>query len=195
MSTNLLRVIKGWLKRWFIPFGRMCLSILLLLLFITLVTYYLPFPSEIEPKTVSDILRTLVEIDGIFIGFSGIIFAQMFGSLMDQQNVFYSKLLDSPSKKAKVIEEYLDVLEKKKCDLAMAMTLDFIFLILSIFEALRQIGIISRYITRGASIIHAWAYLQGTFISTCFSIGIILVSVLMFYLDWTFLLNLKNKFV
>lgn len=196
IATNILsicysikpKITKKKILRWIVSFvkvifwaGIALLAIYLFLQWSASVVQY--FPAYTKAQTVSDILRSLVEVDGILLGFVGIVFAQMFGSLMDQQNTVYDKLLDETnrsSERSKAREKYLEVFEEKRNNLVFSMLFTFLLLIWSIFESLKQIADSS--MSDPTATIFTWKYIQTPMLLTIGGIAVLLLSVFAFSL-------------
>ena len=174
--------------RWFVSFVTVIfwagLALLIIYLFLqwsaSVVQY---FPVLTKAQTVSDILRSLVEVDGILLGFVGIVFAQMFGSLMDQENIVYEKLLDEAdreSQRFKAREKYLEVFEGKRNNIVFSMLFTFVLLVWSVFESLKQIADSS--MPDPTAIIFTWRYIQTSMLLTIGGIAVLLLSVFAFSL-------------
>jgi hypothetical protein len=182
------KITKEKIKRWIVSFvtvifwaGLALIAIYLFLQWTASVVHY--FPPYTKSQTVSDILRAVVEVDGILLGFVGIVFAQMFGSLMDQQNIVYDKLLDEPdrsSESAKAREEYLEVFEEKRNNLVFTMLFTFFLLVWSVFESLKQIADSS--LSDPTTNIFTWGYIQTPMLLTIGGIAVLLLSVFAFSL-------------
>jgi len=74
---------------------------LVAIVFIVLLFVLGIFPTYIPISTANELLNTLISVDGILVGFVGIIFAQLLSSLMDQQNVCINGYLRSLRKPLK----------------------------------------------------------------------------------------------
>lgn len=122
-------------------------------------------------------------MDGILLGFVGIVFAQMFGSLMDQENMVYDKLLDEAdrdSERSKAREKYLEVFEEKRKNLVFATLFTFLLLVWSVFESLKQIAESS--MSDPTATISTWIYIQTSILLTIGAIAVLLLSVFAFSL-------------
>jgi len=182
------KITKEKTKKWLVSFvtvifwtGVVLVAIYLFLQWTASVVRY--FPPYTKSQTVSDILRSLVEVDGILLGFVGIVFAQMFGSLMDQQNIVYDKLLDEPdrsSERSKAREKYLEVFEEKRNNLVFAMLFTFLLLVWSVFDSLKQIADSS--MSDPTASIFTWGYIQTPILLTIGGIAVLLLSVFAFSL-------------
>jgi hypothetical protein len=182
------KITKKKIWRWIVSFvtSVIWIGIALVVIYLFLqwsfsVVHY--FPAYTKAQTVSDILRSLVEVDGILLGFVGIVFAQMLGSLMDQQNTVYDKLLDETdrsSEKSKAREKYLEVFGEKRSNLVFAMVFTFFLLVWSIFESLKQIADSS--MSDPTATIFTWRYIQTPMLLTIGGIAVLLLSVSAFSL-------------
>lgn len=182
------KITKKKIWRWIVSFVTVIfwVSVALLAIYLFLqwsasVVQY--FPAYTKAQTVSDILRSLVEVDGILLGFVGIVFAQMFGSLMDQENIVYEKLLDETdrdSKRFKAREKYLEVIEGKRTNIVFSMLFTFLLLVWSVFESLKQIADSS--VSDPSATIFTWRYIQTPMLLTIGGIAVLLLSVFAFSL-------------
>lgn len=102
------------------------------------------FPEFILVKAGNDLLNIMIQADGILLGFSGIIFAQLFSSVNDQQNVLYQRIIAKPEEEVG-INKLLNYTERKKVILSYSTLFAFLFLILSIFGSMANIARISPY--------------------------------------------------
>jgi len=182
------KITKKKVWRWIVSFvtsaiwvGFALIAIYFILLLSSSVVHY--FPVDTKAQTVSDILRSLVEVDGILLGFVGIVFAQMFGSLMDQQNTVYDKLLDETdrsSERSKAREKYLEVFDEKRSNLVFAIFFTFVLLMGSIFVSLKQIADSS--MSDPTATIFTWRYIETPMLLTIGGIAVLLLSVYAFSL-------------
>jgi len=182
------KISKKTIRAWIVSFvtviiwaGLAVFAIYLFLQWTASVVRY--FPPYTKSQTVSDILRSLVEVDGILLGFVGIVFAQMFGSLMDQQNTVYDKLLDETdrsSERSKAREKYLEVFEEKRNNLVFATLFTFLLLVWSVFESLKQVADSS--LSDPTANIFTWGYIQTPMLLTIGGIAVLLLSVFAFSL-------------
>lgn len=66
--------------------------------FISAADYYFKlFPTTISRTLTMEILRTLIQTNGFLIGFSGIVFAQMFWAIHNQQSGIQMEILKAPT--------------------------------------------------------------------------------------------------
>jgi len=123
------------------------------LLFVFLDQYVGVFPKVIQTTIAIEIVRTIVQIDGVLIGFCGLVFAQLFWAIHSQQNVVYEETLtfkrtnpenpDEPLKDKTFREELFDrlkELEASRRSLTMNMLFAVVPLLLSILLALSKMG-------------------------------------------------------
>lgn len=106
-----------------------------------LVSFYVVkiFPDYVPVATADDLLKILIEVDGILLGFVGIVFAQLLSSIMDQQNVLYERILekrDEVGNESKLLES----LRESKIALSLPTIGTFFFLILSVFISMANIA-------------------------------------------------------
>lgn len=102
------------------------------------------FSQYVKVRAAESILTTLIEVVGVLIAFSGVIFAQLYLSLSDQQNVLYQYVLENSwiaSDHMKKFNSY----SNKQIQLSILMGLTFLFFILSIFASITKIGALYNY--------------------------------------------------
>ena len=96
------------------------LSIIAIIVLSYLLDIYLKlFPEKISAELTLEILKTLIQADGFLIGFSGIVFAQMFWAIHNQQAEVQKSILERPfvptEKEAfDIREDYLTAFERKR---------------------------------------------------------------------------------
>jgi hypothetical protein len=81
----------------------------------------------------------MINVDGILLGFVGIVFAQLLSSIMDQQNVLYQRILEKPDEAVEGMKslEYMDL---RKYELSGIAVGTFVSLVLSIFVSMANIA-------------------------------------------------------
>jgi len=102
------------------------------------------FPDYVPIQSVNDLLKILIEVDGILLGFGGIIVAQLLSSIMDQQNILYQSILEKPEK-ASAKAKSLEFLDRRKFVLSITACSTFVFLLLSILLAMVNIARLSKF--------------------------------------------------
>jgi len=120
--------------------GLILFAIYLLLSIVSSIVQW--FPQTMPPKTAFEILRMIVEVNGVLIGFSGIIFAQLLWALNSQQNIAYENLLQELSKGD--LETYLKKFDDRRRDLIVYVFFTSVLFLGSIINSLREMAIISR---------------------------------------------------
>jgi len=102
------------------PLAYLLLSIIAIVVLSYLLDIYLKlFPEKISAGLTLEILKTLIQADGFLIGFSGIVFAQMFWAIHSQQAEVQKSILERPfvptEKEAfDIREDYLTAFERKR---------------------------------------------------------------------------------
>jgi hypothetical protein len=100
------------------------------------------FPEYIKIQGTIDLMKALVDVDGVLLGFVGIVYAQLFSSVMDQQNTIFEKMLSNPKQYSRydgLQKEY----SKRKKNLVWATLATFSCLLISILISLVGIGRVS----------------------------------------------------
>jgi hypothetical protein len=104
----------------------------------------LSFPNYISVQGVTNLMQALVTLDGVILGFTGIVYAQLFSSVMDQQNTIFEKML-SNQKQYSRCENFLKEYSKRKTALMIATIGTFTCLLSSILTSLIGLARISMY--------------------------------------------------
>ena len=100
------------------------------------------FPDYVTPQAASEIVNALINVDGLLLGFTGVIYAQLFSGLMQQQNTIIQKSLDNLSSQS-YYERSMNEFSKRRSALIFAMTISFTFLLGSIISAIINLSTIS----------------------------------------------------
>ncbi|MGA3191889.1 MAG: zinc-ribbon domain-containing protein [Candidatus Bathyarchaeia archaeon] len=97
------------------------------------------FPDYVPISNADDLLRIMINVDGILLGFVGIVFAQLLSSIMDQQNVLYQRILEKPDEAVESMKslEYMDL---RKYALSFIAIGTFVSLLMSIFVSMANIA-------------------------------------------------------
>jgi hypothetical protein len=117
--------------------------LVVLLIFFASISLIDIFPEYVTIQGANELLKILIQVDGLLMGFGGIIFAQIFSSLMDQQNIIYKRILDNPIDSS-TVEEIFDAFERKKLRISIFTGFTFFFLLLSIFGSMANFARFSR---------------------------------------------------
>jgi hypothetical protein len=104
----------------------------------------LSFPNYISVQGVTNLMQALVTLDGVVLGFTGVVYAQLFSSVLDQQNTIFEKML-SNQKQYSRYESFLEEYSKRKNALVIATIATFTCLLISILTSLVGLARISMY--------------------------------------------------
>lgn len=117
--------------------GSFLISIILILAILFLVTR--SFPDYVPISNADDLLHNMINVDGILLGFVGIVFAQLLSSIMDQQNVLYQRILEKPNEAVESMKslEYMDLRRYALSGIAVGT---FVSLLMSIFVSMATIA-------------------------------------------------------
>ena len=102
------------------------------------------FPDYIKVQGVTELMQSLVSVDGVILGFTGVVFAQLFSSVMDQQNTIFGRML-SNKKIYHQYENFLEEYSKRKTSLVIATISTFTLLLASILTSLVGLARMSTY--------------------------------------------------
>jgi len=97
------------------------------------------FPEYMLVSTEIDLLKTMIQTDGILLGFVGIIFAQLFSSILNQENILYRSILEKGDETGD-IKKAIDFLDYRRNSLAFIIAFTFLFLLLSILGSMVNIA-------------------------------------------------------
>jgi hypothetical protein len=102
------------------------------------------FPDYIRVQGTIDIMKALVDVDGVLLGFVGIVYAQLLSSVMEQQNTIFERMLTNRKRYAEY-ESYLKEYSTRKNVLVIATITTFTFLLVSILLSLVGLARVSMY--------------------------------------------------
>lgn len=97
------------------------------------------FPDYVPISNANELLNILISVNGILLGFVGIIFAQLLSSIMDQQNVLFQRILEKPVEASSRVET-LRFLDIRRYALSFIAVSTFAFLSLSILTSIVNIA-------------------------------------------------------
>lgn len=103
------------------------------------------FPDYIPIANANDLLNDVINVDGILLGFVGIVFAQLLSSIMDQQNVLYQRILEKPDEAAENMNS-LEFMDTRKNGLSLIIIATFFCLLMSIFISMANIARNSKFL-------------------------------------------------
>ncbi len=97
------------------------------------------FPDYVPISNANELLNILISVDGILLGFVGIVFAQLLSSIMDQQNVLFQRVLEKPEEASNRVMT-LRFLDLRRNALLLIAVSTFAFLLLSILTSMVSIA-------------------------------------------------------
>ena len=122
--------------------GYASLPTAVLMVLFLLFDYYLKlFPTTISANLSLEIFKILIQANGFLIGFAGIVFAQMFWAIHNQQSNIQKDILEHPftpdeKKTFDIREDYLTALERKRGSMIRIMFIVVILFVASIMLSL-----------------------------------------------------------
>jgi hypothetical protein len=119
-------------------------EVVFLVIFLSTFGIVASFPDYIKVQGTIDLMKALVDVDGILLGFVGIVFAQLFSSVFEQQNIIFQRKLDNP-KQQSYYDIYLKEYSKRKKTLVTATIATFTLLLISILLSLISLARVSLY--------------------------------------------------
>jgi len=57
-------------------------------------SYFLSFPPSISPELAREMLKTILTVDGILIGFDGVVLAQLLWAIHSKGNIIYERIIE-----------------------------------------------------------------------------------------------------
>ena len=117
-------------------------TVAIVALFYLLDYYFKLFPTTISANLSLEIFKILIQANGFLIGFAGIVFAQMFWAIHNQQSNIQKDILENPftpdEKRAfDIREDYLTAFERKRGSMIRIM---FVVVILFVVSILLSLG-------------------------------------------------------
>jgi hypothetical protein len=100
------------------------------------------FPEYVPISGANELLNISITVNGILLGFVGVIFAQLLSSIIDQQNVLFQRILED-SKEASSRLEAIKYLDIRRNALSFIAVLTFVSLSLSILISIVSLANIS----------------------------------------------------
>jgi hypothetical protein len=99
--------------------------------------FFAQFPGKISASLDLEIMKTIIQTNGFLIGFSGVVFGQMFWAINHQQNTIQANILENPPSSADqtskdMRKDYVALLDKKRRSMAITMSFVIGLFILSI---------------------------------------------------------------
>lgn len=130
-------------------FSSLLWAFILFLIFILVGFYASIYWIDIIPEFLSistgkELLNIMITVNGLLLGFVGVVFAQILSSIIGQQNILYQSILDKGDKKNDK-KKSLEFLDLKRNALSFTILFTFAFILLSIFSSMSNIATISQY--------------------------------------------------
>ena len=130
-------------------FSTLLWAFILFLIFILVGFYASIYWIDIIPEFLSistgkELLNIMITVNGLLLGFVGVVFAQILSSIIGQQNILYQSILDKGDKKNDK-KKSLEFLDLKRNALSFTILFTFAFILLSIFSSMSNIATISQY--------------------------------------------------
>jgi len=97
--------------------------------------YFAQFPKYVSVSLQLEILKTIIQANGFLIGFSGIVFGQMFWAINHQYNTIQISILrntNADQAPEDIRRDYLNVLDRKRRSMTLVMSLVIGLFLLSI---------------------------------------------------------------
>jgi len=146
-----------------------------LLGFYASVTWIDVFPDFLPIATANDLLNIMINVNGILLGFVGIVFAQILSSIMDQQNILYQSMLEKPDEASNKTKS-LEFLDLKRYTLSFTTFFTLGFLITSIFASMSNIAMISQF--KPEDTYSTFTFLFGPFLFTIIAVILLAISLM-----------------
>jgi len=104
-------------------------------------SYFLSFPTSISPELAREMLKTILTVDGILIGFDGVILAQLLWAIHSKGNIIYEKILENPEQKQTLheLKNELKRLGRKRLGVIISMFYSMMPLLASILLCLNKL--------------------------------------------------------
>jgi hypothetical protein len=119
-------------------------EIVFLSIFFATYTISASFPDYIKVQGATDLMKALIDVEGVMLGFIGIIYAQLFSSIMNQQNTIFQRMLTNKTRYTEY-ESYLKEYSTKKTLLVIVTIATFIFMVASILTSLVSLAMLSNF--------------------------------------------------
>ncbi len=148
-------------------------------LLLTLTVFYFSwsligaFPDYVPISTADELLKIMIQSNGILLGFVGIVFAQLLSSLMNQQTVLYQNILENPEK-ANNKKEALNFLGFRRNGLSLIAVSTFFSLLLSIFISMANIARNSQF--EPTDVYATFGFLFGPLLCTVIAIVLLVLA-------------------
>jgi hypothetical protein len=102
------------------------------------------FPEFLSIETAKELLNIMITVNGLLLGFVGVVYAQILSTIIGQQNILYRSILDKGDETSDK-NKSLEFLDLKRYTLSFTTFFTFGFLLVSIFSSMANIAMISQY--------------------------------------------------
>lgn len=109
--------------------------------------YFAQFPEFISLDLEREILQTIIQANGFLIGFSGIVFGQMFWAINHQQNTIQVRILENPNTDQNILRAYVLALDRKRRSMTLTMSFVIGLFLFSIASSLSGMARTESYTT------------------------------------------------
>jgi hypothetical protein len=133
--------VKVWIISLLVALGLAGLVFLIIIIFLAVLQSFVSgiFPKEVGKPLTIEILKGIIQVDGILIGLNGIVYAQLLWSINSLQNTinqgFFENKIDKSS-----IKKSLKTLQGERRILILALLLVTVIYLASIFFALAHMA-------------------------------------------------------
>jgi len=133
--------VKDWIISFVTAIVVTFIIILFIILSLSILNYFLSdyFPKEVGKSLVIDILKSIIQIDGILIGLNGIVYAQLLWSVNSLQNTITQRFFENEKDKMSMVKG-LKALQSERRILILALLFVTILYLGSIYYALAHIA-------------------------------------------------------
>jgi len=104
-------------------------------------SYFLSFPTSISSELAKEMLKTILTIDGILIGFDGVVLAQLLWAIHSKGNIIYEKIIEKPKGQQTLheLKEELKRLGRKRIGIIISMFYSMMPILASILLSLNKL--------------------------------------------------------
>ncbi len=136
------------------------------------------FPDYVPISNADNLLQIWITTNGVLMGFTGIIFAQLLSSVMDQQNVLYQRMLNkTKTTDTKELKKILDNLDLRRLVLSIAAASSLIFLAYSIL--LSMVSIARNSLLKPTDVYAVNGFMFGPLLDSVIGIALLTISLVL----------------
>lgn len=135
------KTIKEWLVSFITTVAIAVIILLVIIISVNILNNFLSgyFPKVVEKSLVVEILKGIIQVDGILLGFNGVVYAQLLWSVNSFQNTISQKIFDTNGDKKSLLEG-LKSLQSERRILILALLFVAILYLGSIYYALAHMA-------------------------------------------------------